>query len=232
MNQDSRIGIVTPFSRFDRMVKRLEQKQGYEVLRFRTPEELTLDRLTTFDPSHLFFPHWSWKIPAHIYETFECVVFHMTDVPFGRGGSPLQNLVARGIENTCLTALRCTETLDAGPVYLKLPLSTLGSAEEVMLRAASLMELMILKIVGQRLQPQPQVGDPVIFTRRCPQDGDLAAAKTLEEVHDLVRMLDGDGYPNAFLNVGCLRLEFTRSSLKVGHVSADVRITVYPESDN
>ncbi len=26
---------------------------------------------------------------------FECVCFHMTDVPYGRGGSPLQNLIIR-----------------------------------------------------------------------------------------------------------------------------------------
>jgi methionyl-tRNA formyltransferase len=48
-------------------------------------------------------------------------------------------------------------------------------------------------------------------------------------VHDLVRMLDGEGYPSAFLKAGRLRLEFTRASRKVDHVAADVRIYLDPE---
>jgi methionyl-tRNA formyltransferase len=91
------------------------------------------------------------------------------------------------------------------------------------------MEPMILRIARERLQPQPQQGEPVLFQRRRPQDGDLAATASLEAVHDLVRMLDGDGYPSAFLKVGRLRLEFTRASLKFDHVAADVRIYLDPE---
>lgn len=229
MSTKPRVVIATPFQRFDRLVETLRREHGYEVLRLRQREELTSEALISFAPSHVFFPHWSWKIPESVFEKFECVVFHMTDVPFGRGGSPLQNLVVRGIENTSLTALRCTETLDAGPVYFKLPLSTLGSAEEVMLRAATLMESMIQRIVGEQLRPVSQEGEPVLFVRRSPQDGNLAAAASLESAHDLVRMLDGEGYPPAFLKVGRLRLEFTRASRRIDHVAADVRIYIDDE---
>jgi methionyl-tRNA formyltransferase len=156
----------------------------------------------------------------------------MTDVPYGRGGSPLQNLVVRGVENTRLTALRCTDAMDAGPVYLKLELSTLGSAEEVMLRAVALMEPMIVRIVGERLQPVAQEGEPVFFQRRKPADGDLAAATSLESVHDLIRMLDGEGYPPAFLKIGRLRLEFTRAGRRLDHVLADVRIYLDAQGDD
>lgn len=227
-----RIVVATPFTRFDRLVEALRARHGYDVLHLRALDELTPEALRAFGPSHVFFPHWSWKIPAAVHEAFECVIFHMTDVPFGRGGSPLQNLIVRGIENTRLTALRCTEAMDAGPVYLKLPLSTLGSAEEVMLRAAALMEPMILRIVREGMQPVPQEGQPVLFHRRRPQDGDLASATTLESVHDLVRMLDGEGYPPAFLKVGRLRLEFKRAGRRVDHVAADVRIYLEPEGDD
>ncbi len=37
---------------------------------------------------------------------------HMTDVPYGRGGSPLQNLIARGHTSTKLTAMRMTAEVD------------------------------------------------------------------------------------------------------------------------
>src|SRR6185503_5579950 len=161
-------------------------------------------------------------------EAFECVVFHMTDVPFGRGGSPLQNLIVRGIEATQLSALRCTAEVDAGPVYLKRPLSLHGPAEEVFLRAANLMKDMVLEIVRRRIEPIPQQGEPVLFRRRRPQEGDLSELASLERVHDHIRMLDAEGYPRAFLQVGDLRLEFSRSRLSHDHVLADVRITVGP----
>jgi len=51
-------------------------------------EDLTYERVKNFNPRYVFFPHWSWMIPKKIYDNFECVVFHMTDLPFGR----VQNL--------------------------------------------------------------------------------------------------------------------------------------------
>jgi methionyl-tRNA formyltransferase len=39
-------------------------------------------------------------------------------------------------------------------------------------------------------------------------------------------MLDADGYPPAFLEIGDLRLEFGRSRLGPAEVTADVRITL------
>ncbi len=84
-----------------------------------TPEALTLSALEEFGPRYAFFLHWSWKVQREIIENFECVCFHMSDLPYGRGGSPLQNLVLRGHRATKLTALRMTQELDAGPIYLR-----------------------------------------------------------------------------------------------------------------
>ncbi|EOB3231414.1 hypothetical protein ACIJAO_001415 [Campylobacter upsaliensis] len=49
-------------------------------------EDLTLKNLAKIKPRYIFFPHWSFIIPKEIYEKYECVVFHMSDLPFGRGG--------------------------------------------------------------------------------------------------------------------------------------------------
>lgn len=174
----------------------------------------------------IFFPHWSWKIPPVVYEHFECIIFHMTDVPFGRGGSPLQNLIVRGFTETQISALRCVEELDAGPVYLKRPLSLGGTAEEILLRADRIIEDMIVEILQSRPEPSPQMGEPTHFSRRKPEDGDISPTADLQRVHDTIRMLDADGYPPAYIDVGDLRLEFSRSSLRLGEVVADVRIRV------
>lgn len=66
-------------------------------------------------------------VPEAVLIAAECVCFHMTDVPYGRGGSPLQNLIVRKHKKTKLTALKMTEEIDAGPVYCKRELSLDGS---------------------------------------------------------------------------------------------------------
>jgi methionyl-tRNA formyltransferase len=150
----------------------------------------------------------------------------MTDLPFGRGGSPLQNLITRGIYETQISALKCVEEVDAGPIYLKRHLSLHGAAEEIYIRASEIIENMIVEIIKTNPQTIAQVGEPTFFKRRKPEQGSLLTAESLEQVFDLIQMLDADGYPKAFINVGNLRLEFTRASRKSDSLIADVRITL------
>lgn len=225
MTPSLRIVIATPHARHNVMEENLRVRYGLEVLRIRTQDDLDFATLKAFSPRFVFFPHWSWKIPASIYEGFECVIFHMTDLPFGRGGSPLQNLIVRGISETQLTALRCVAALDAGPIYMKRPMSLLGTAEEILLRASKLTGEMIENIVREQPTPQPQVGEPTIFSRRSPREGDLTKLDDLEKLFDYIRMLDAEGYPSAFLETEHFKLEFSRASLKQDSVIADVKIS-------
>ena len=207
------------------MAGALEQSLGRPFIAIGTADELTLDRLTAVSPRYVFFPHWSTRIPSEVFQRFECVIFHMTDVPFGRGGSPLQNLIARGIHETKISALRCSQDLDAGPVYSKQPLSLYGTAEEIYMRAANLIQHMIADIVEREPAPVDQTGQPTIFRRRTPPESDIAEVGNLEQLFDHIRMLDADGYPHAFLETKHFRLEFRRASLKQYGIVADVVIT-------
>lgn len=208
----------------DSVKERLEEATGEEFVLITSKDVLTWERLESIRPNFVFFPHWSYIIPAEIYEHFTCVIFHMTDLPYGRGGSPLQNLIARGIFHTKLTALRCVGELDAGPVYLKKDLELFGGAEEIYLRAFALTEFMIVEILATRPEPVEQSGEVVAFKRRKPEDGDLAQAQDLGQWHDFIRMLDAEGYPPAFLNAGGFRLEFSHSVRRQDRVEAHVTI--------
>ena len=192
-------------------------------------EQLSLASVRSLSPRYIFFLHWSWKVAEKILGEVECVCFHMTDVPYGRGGSPLQNLIIRGCRNTKLTALRMTSEFDAGPVYLKRDLSLEGGAEEIYLRASTVSADMIKQIVQDGMQPSPQTGEPVNFKRRKPEESRIAKLDTLEQLHDFIRMLDAEGYPRAFLSHAGYRFEFSRSALYDGRIVADVHITVEPK---
>lgn len=207
----------------------LKVKTGKNFKLLCSPDELSLELLEELKPKFIFFPHWSHYIPKAIFQNFECVVFHMTDLPFGRGGSPLQNLIAGGIYETQITALKCIDELDAGPIYLKHPLSLYGTAEEIYFRASKVVERMVIEIITKTPTPFKQIGEPTFFIRRNPSQGNLLNAESLEEAFDIIRMLDADGYPNAFVKVGNLRFEFSRASIKADKLLADVRITLVDE---
>jgi methionyl-tRNA formyltransferase len=149
----------------------------------------------------------------------------MTDLPYGRGGSPLQNLIARGHKETKISALRVNDGIDTGPVFLKKPLSLLGTAEEIFLRAGDVVYGMIDEIIEQDLQPKEQQGEATIFKRRKRADGDISSTKDINTIYDYIRMLDAEGYPNAFIETQHFTFEFTRASLKKDGILADVKIT-------
>jgi methionyl-tRNA formyltransferase len=140
----------------------------------------------------------------------------MTDLPYGRGGSPLQNLIQRGHKETKISALRCVKDMDAGPIYLKRPLCLEGAASEIFLRSAGIIEEMIEEIVRKEPTPMPQEGDPVFFQRRKPVESDLARApvQDLNNFFDFIRMLDAEGYPKAFLDAHGHRIELSRVQME------------------
>ncbi|WP_022836132.1 methionyl-tRNA formyltransferase [Salisaeta longa] len=188
-------------------------------------DDLTLKWVSQVNPRYIFFLHWSHIVPEEIVNTYECVCFHMTDVPYGRGGSPLQNLIVRGHRETKLTALRMVPKLDAGPVYLKRDLSLEGStAEEVFIRSSKLSASMIQTIIEKEIEPDPQKGDPVVFQRRRPEQSEISEVKSLEALFDFIRMLDAEGYPPAFIEEGGFRFEFRRASRYDRRIEATVTI--------
>lgn len=192
-------------------------------------EELTPATVRAIDPRFIFFLHWSWKVPDEIVDGFECVCFHMTDVPYGRGGSPLQNLILRGHLDTTVTALRMTHEFDAGPVYLKEPLTLEGRAEDIYIRAGETAARMIARIIQAEIVPVPQTGDVVMFKRCKPEDSNVAQVQSLSELYDHIRMLDAEDYPHAFLEAGVFRFEFGRAVLHPDRIMAEVSITQVKE---
>lgn len=204
----------------------LSTRPNEKWIRISIRDEFTMTRLKEIGAETIFIPHWSYIIPAEFFNSYECVVFHMTDLPYGRGGSPLQNLIIRGHKDTKITAIRVSEGIDTGDVYLKENLLLNGTAREIFFRSASIIEKMIHKIIVNQIKPKPQEGEVTIFKRRKPDDGDLTQLKELTEIYDYIRMLDCDGYPKSFIHTEEFSFEFTNASLKPNEeVIANVRIT-------
>ena len=188
-------------------------------------DDLTPDLVRRWDPRFIFLLHWSWLLPREIWEGWECIGFHMGNLPRDRGGSPLQNLILEGRKSTRLNAFRIVKELDAGPIYLYRDLSLDGSAEEIYRRAGELSGDMIRQIVDRRPEPVPQAGTPSYFRRRRPEESHVPAGLSLEEMFDFIRMLDAEGYPRAYLEAGGFRFTLSEATLEGGHLKAQVAIS-------
>lgn len=185
--------------------------------------KLTYDYVMQINPKYIFFPHWSWIVPKDIVESYRCVCFHMTDLPFGRGGSPLQNLIVRGLKKTKLSALRMSDKLDEGPIYFKRDLDLKGSAHDIFKSASIISFELIKEIIVNEPEPVAQKGDITIFTRRRPEQSLIPKDLSLEQVYDYIRMLDAEGYPRAKIEFGNFILEFEDAKFENEGVEAKVK---------
>jgi len=189
-------------------------------------KDLTASKIRTLNPKYIFFPHWHYIVSKEILDLSHCICFHETDLPYGRGGSPIQNLIARGHKKTVITAFKMIKEPDAGPVYIKRPLSLDGLAEEIYIRAAYIIAEMIKSIITKNLEPVEQLGEPTLFQRRKPSQSEMPVETVdLFKLFDHIRMLDAKGYPKAYFNFGVFRYEISNPVLKTGEIHANIRIT-------
>ena len=194
---------------------------GWRVVE--TPADL-VRYVTIIQPRYVFFLHWRWKVPTEILQLTECVGFHMTALPWGRGGSPLQNLIHMGQRKTTLTAYQMTSKIDAGPIYLQASLDLSGSARDIYGRANERAMQMAQQIVEHNaFPPTPQRAlrkTDVVFKRRQPHESVLPGKATPKQLYDHIRMLDADGYPHAFADAGPWRITFTDAECDGREVTA------------
>ncbi|MFA5721167.1 MAG: methionyl-tRNA formyltransferase [Aliarcobacter sp.] len=197
-----------------------ELENEYSLYLLTNKDELSFKNIEKINPKYIFFPHWSWLIPNEIYENYECILFHMTDLPYGRGGSPLQNLITNKIYNTKITAIKVSKELDEGDIYLKEDFDiSKGSAKEIYENASNLIfKKLIPNIIKKNIVPKKQEGDIVLFKRRTPEQSNIKKLNdiSINNLYDFIRMLDAPSYPKAYIEIDNLKIEFSEVILKNG----------------
>lgn len=189
------------------------------------PTKINLKSLNEINPKYIFVLHWSKKLANELIDNFDFIIFHMTDLPFGRGGSPLQNLITLGKKQTVISAIKAEYELDSGDVYLKRALDLTGSAHEIYVRASRISMEMAIEISEGRFHIEKQLGKESYFERRKPEQSEIPQTlNKLETVFDFIRMLDAPGYPNAFIEYGNFTIHLTQACIDENFVTATARI--------
>ena len=207
----------------------------FEKLRSRKNEEwkwltqkddidLNIDDLPFAQKAFVF--RWPHLLDENVLALTEFIGFHTSNLPEGRGGSPLQNQIMDDIYESRINALKLVKEADAGPVYTYRDVSLHGSIDDVWRTLSTLAYEMIQVIIDSNLTPQPQ--DPGVYKtykRRRNNSLSLMSNDSIESVFRFIQMLDGEGYPQAFLDMGDFKIEFSRASMRSGTITCDARIT-------
>lgn len=181
---------------------------------FANKKKLSVEFINNFRPDYIFFPHWNWIVEREIHEQFNCIVFHIAPLPYGRGGSPIQNLILEGFKEAPVNAIKMTDKLDAGPIYASSNISLDGDLSSIFLRINDAINDLITDIIAKNPNPVEQIGEPHVFKRLTNCDNEITNGLKLEEIYDRIRMVDHADYPNAFIIYGDLKLEFSNAVLK------------------
>ena len=196
----------------------------HSVITISNADQLKKETLDKISPDLIFFTHWNWIVPKEIFVSYKCIVFHTAPLPYGRGGSPIQNLIIRGYEKTPVCALRMEEGVDAGPVYTKKEISLDGPLWKIFQRLNICVNQMIKELIRNLPEPKHQDGVVYSFKRLKRSDNAIHKNLSIKEIYDRIRMVDEPSYPSAFLEYGNIVLEFSDAKLDRDEISCKVKI--------
>lgn len=142
------------------------------------------------------------------------LVVHASDLPRGRGFSPLVWQVLEGRSEIPVCLIEAVEAADAGPVRLRETLRLEGHElnAEMRERLGRLIVDMCRRLAADpaACPPQPQQGEASWYRRRGPEDSRLDPEASLAVQFDLLRVVDNERYPAFFEHRGrrfVLRIE-------------------------
>jgi methionyl-tRNA formyltransferase len=144
--------------------------------------------------------------PALLARNAWNIVVHASDLPQGRGFSPLVWQVLEGKNDIPLTMITMDEAADAGDIVMHRTLSFQGHElnDEMRTRMGIAIVEMCVNLVVASAPPEPraQTGEPSWYNRRRADDSRLDVDRTIAEQFDLLRVVDNDRYPAFFEHRG------------------------------
>lgn len=130
------------------------------------------------------------------------IVVHASDLPRGRGFSPLTWQILEGKNKIPLTMIAMADKADAGDILMQYWLEFEGHElnDEMRSRMGGAIQDMCVDLVSSPTAPgrKKQSGDPSWYRRRKPADSELDPTKSLAEQFELLRVVDNERYPAFF----------------------------------
>jgi len=132
------------------------------------------------------------------------LVVHESDLPQGKGWSPMTWQVLEGKQEIPVTLFEAVEAVDSGPIYLQGSMLLEGHELVDELRAKqadatlSLCRNFVDRYPEITQQAVPQAGEESFYQRRRVDDSRIDLQKTIAEQFNLLRVVDNECYPAFF----------------------------------
>ncbi len=156
---------------------------------------------------------WSWLIPDEITKKYFVCGLHPSNLPEFAGGSPIQNQILNGVNESKFTLFKFTDQIDSGPIIKKADLSLDGHIYDIFQRLVQVgSNLLIDFLIEYPSYDLLSTAPPSKIWKRIRPDQSKLNANDFEnlsvrEIYDFIRCRE-DPYPNAFIEDETGRLEF------------------------
>jgi methionyl-tRNA formyltransferase len=143
------------------------------------------------------------------------LVVHESDLPKGRGWSPLTWQILEGKNEIPITLFEAEETVDSGRLYLQKIMYFAGDEliEDLRKTQADTTIELCVEFVRDYAQvvanATEQTGKPTYYDRRSPKNSRLDPNKSIADQFNLLRTVDNEVYPAFF------ELNGTKYTLKI-----------------
>lgn len=130
------------------------------------------------------------------------VIVHESDLPKGRGFSPMTWQIIAGVNRIPVCLLEAAELADAGPVIYREFIEFAGHEliDEMRQKLGHKTLELCRRFLAEPLPPAgtPQSGNATVYGRRHPADSRLDPDRPIAEQFELLRVVDNERYPAWF----------------------------------
>lgn len=148
-------------------------------------------------------------VPANTLSQYRHnLVVHESDLPNGKGWSPLSWQILKGENKIPVTLFEAAKKVDSGKIYAQEWLEFEGHELIDELRVAQAMatrnlcKRFVSEYPGILAKAREQVGEESFYPRRKPADSKLNASQSIVDQFALLRIVDNERYPAFFENEG------------------------------
>jgi len=152
----------------------------------------------------LFLVSCSEFISVDVRDRFgSCLVLHASDLPKGRGWSPLVWQVLEGKNDIVVSLLEAADSIDTGKIWFQCVMNLEGHelADEINIKLFEL-ELRLMDYAvennGKITPVEQKKGEATYYPKRAPDDSRLEPNATIAEQFELLRICDNERYPAFF----------------------------------
>ena len=150
-----------------------------------------ISRLTGGD--FLFLVSCTQFIDAAVRARYRHVlVLHESDLPEGRGWSPVAHQILEGKSEITVSLIEAVDEIDAGDIWAQevayIPDHALsGEISDILF---GVKKRLMARALFEPITPRKQEGKPTYYKRRTPEDCRLVTHKTIAEQFDLLRICE------------------------------------------